>query len=107
MCLLGGAPEQNRALLVLWFGPRQPPERMVIFSWIVLGIAGFLLLASAVCWGLFVAADRYEFKQLGVKIFRISMVFVLFYINAMIYGHLFGVVSGTQKPVVEVISEES
>jgi hypothetical protein len=80
---------------------------MVIFTWICLGLAGVLLLASAVCWGVFIAADNDDWKRLGVKIFRVAMVFVLLYINGMIYGHLFGVVRGTQKPVTEVISEET
>jgi hypothetical protein len=80
---------------------------MVIFSWIFLGAAGLLLLASAVCWGMFIAADNDDWKRLGVKIFRLSMVCVLFYINGMIYAHLFGVATGAAKPVTEVIAEET
>jgi hypothetical protein len=80
---------------------------MVIFTWIVLGIAGLLLVASAICWGVFIAADSYDWKRLGVKIFRIAMVFVLFYVNGLIYAHIFGLAAGTEKPVAEVISEET
>jgi hypothetical protein len=79
---------------------------MLIFSWIVLGIAGLLLAASAACWGLFIALDDRDWRRLGVKVFRISMVFVLFYINVTIYRHIFGVVVGTEKPVPALISEE-
>lgn len=79
---------------------------MVIFTWIVLGIAGLLLVASAVCWGVFIAADNSDWKRLGVKAFRIAMVFVLFYVNALIYGHIFGVVKNEEKPLIEVVTEE-
>ncbi|MBX3622287.1 MAG: hypothetical protein KF891_20165 [Rhizobacter sp.] len=79
---------------------------MVIFTSIVLGIAGLLLLASAVCWGIFIAADNSDWKRLGVKVFRISMVFVLFYVNGLIYGHLFGVVNMAEKPVAEAAVED-
>jgi len=34
------------------------------------------------------------------------MVIVLFYINVYIYAHIFGVAGGTEKPVVELVSEE-
>lgn len=79
---------------------------MVIFTWIVLGIAGLLLAASGACWGLYLAMDQSDWRKLGVKLFRISMVFVLFYINVTIYRHIFGVVVGVEKPVAEVLSEE-
>jgi Na+-driven multidrug efflux pump len=79
---------------------------MLIFTWIVLGFAGLLLLASGACWGLFIALDNSDWRRLAVKVFRISMVFVLFYINVYIYAHIFGVAGGTEKPVVELISEE-
>ncbi|HET7795034.1 MAG TPA: hypothetical protein VFL64_16750 [Rhizobacter sp.] len=79
---------------------------MLIFTWIVLGIAGLLLAASGAFWGLFVALDNSDWRRLAVKVFRISMVFVLFYVNVFIYAHIFGVMGGTEKPVVEVISEE-
>lgn len=79
---------------------------MVIFTWIVLGFAGLLLAASGVCWGIHIAVDNSDWRRLGVKIFRISMVFVLFYINAAIYAHIFGVFRGTEKAIPEVISEE-
>ncbi|MBC7992661.1 MAG: hypothetical protein H7Z15_05395 [Rhizobacter sp.] len=79
---------------------------MVIFTWIVLGLAGLLIAASAACWGLFIALDNSDWRRLAVKVFRIAMVFVLFYINVYIYAHIFGVAGGTAKPVVELISEE-
>ena len=79
---------------------------MVIFGWIVAGIVGLLLAFSAVCWGVFIAADNSDWKRLGVKVFRIAMVFVLLYINVYVYAHIFGVMSGTQKPVAEVVAEE-
>ena len=79
---------------------------MLIFSWIVLGIAGLLLAASGACWGLFIALDDRDWRRLGIKVFRISMVFVLFYVNVTIYRHIFGVVAGTEKPVPALISEE-
>ena len=79
---------------------------MVIFSWIVLGLAGLLIAASGACWGLFVALDNSDWRRLAVKLFRIAMVVVLFYINVYIYAHIFGVAGGTAKPVVELVSEE-
>jgi hypothetical protein len=79
---------------------------MLIFTWIVLGLAGLLLLASGACWALFIALDNSDWRRLAVKVFRISMVFVLFYINVYIYAHIFGVAGGTEKPVAELISEE-
>ncbi len=91
---------------MLRFRLRQPPERMVIFTWIVLGIAGLLIAASGACWGLFVALDNSDWRRLAIKVFRVSMVFVLFYINVYIYAHIFGVAGGTEKPVIEIVSEE-
>jgi hypothetical protein len=91
---------------MVWFGLRQPPKRMVIFSWIVAGIVGLLLAFSAICWGVYLAAENSDWKRLGVKVFRISMVFVLLYINVYVYRHIFGVVAGTEKPVVEAVAEE-
>jgi Na+-driven multidrug efflux pump len=79
---------------------------MLIFTWIVLGFAGLLLIASGACWGLFIALDNSDWRRLAVKVFRISMVFVLFYVNVYIYAHIFGVAGGTEKPVAELISEE-
>ncbi len=79
---------------------------MAIFTWIVLGIAGLLLAASGACWGLFIALDNSDWRRLAVKVFRIAMVFVLFYINAYVYAHIFGVAGGTAKPAVEIFSEE-
>lgn len=79
---------------------------MVIFTWIVLGIAGLLLAASGACWGLFVTLDQADWRTLAVKLFRIGVVFVLFYINVTIYRHIFGVVAGVEKPVPAVLSDE-
>jgi hypothetical protein len=79
---------------------------MVILGWIIAGIVGLLLAFSTVCWGIFIAADNSDWKRLGVKVFRIAMVFVLLYINVYVYAHIFGVMSGTQKPVAEVVAEE-
>ncbi|MBL0727950.1 hypothetical protein [Piscinibacter sp. HJYY11] len=79
---------------------------MVIFGWIIAGIAGLLFAFSAVCWGIHIAVDNSDWKRLGIKVFRIGLVFVLLYINVYVYAHIFGVMSGTQKPVAEVVSEE-
>jgi len=80
---------------------------MAIFTWIVLGLAGLLLAVSAICWGIHLAVDNSDWRRLGVKIFRISMVFVLFYINAAIYAHIFGVFRGTEKPVPAILEDEA
>ena len=80
---------------------------MVIFSWIVLGFAGLLVAGSGACWGLFLALDNAGWRKLAVKVFRIAMVFVLFYINVYIYAHIFGVAGGTAKPVIELVTEET
>ncbi|MEO8151858.1 MAG: hypothetical protein ABI605_02230 [Rhizobacter sp.] len=78
---------------------------MVIFTWIVLGIAGLLLAVSGGCWGLFVALDNRDWRRLAIKIFRIAMVFVLFYINVAIYAHIFGTFRGAEKPVPAVVAD--
>ncbi|HEX3139889.1 MAG TPA: hypothetical protein VHQ87_07530 [Rhizobacter sp.] len=80
---------------------------MLIFTWIVLGLAGLLLATSGACWGLFIALDNSDWRRMAVKVFRISMVFVLFYVNVFIYAHIFGVMGGTEKPVVEIIEQEA
>ncbi|HEY0819901.1 MAG TPA: hypothetical protein VGD46_14050 [Rhizobacter sp.] len=79
---------------------------MVIFGWIMAGIAGLLFTFSAVCYGIHLAVDNSDWKRLGVRIFRIGLVFVLLYINVYVYAHIFGVMSGTEKPVTEVVTEE-
>jgi hypothetical protein len=61
---------------------------MVIVLWICWGIAGLLLAASGICWALFVLLDDSAWRRLGVKVFRFSMVFVLFSINMYIYSHI-------------------
>jgi hypothetical protein len=79
---------------------------MVIFGWIIAGIVGLLFAFSAVCWGIHIAVDNSDWKRLGVRVFRIGLVFVLLYINVFVYAHIFGVMSGTEKPVTEAVSEE-
>ena len=66
-----------------------------------------LVAASGACWGLFLALDNADWRKLAVKVFRIAMVFVLFYINVYIYAHIFGVAGGTAKPVIELVTEET
>jgi hypothetical protein len=78
---------------------------MVIFGWVIAGIVGLLLVFSAICWGVFIAADNSDWKRLGTKVFRIAMVFVLLYINVYVYAHIFGVMSGAPKPAVEATEE--
>lgn len=80
---------------------------MVIFTWIVLGLAGLLMAVSGACWGFFVASEKSDWRKLAVKVFRIAMVIVLFYINVYIYAHIFGVAGGTAKPVIELVTEEN
>jgi hypothetical protein len=79
---------------------------MVIFTWIVLGFSGLLLVASGACWGLFLALDNADWRRLAVKVFRIAMVFVLFYVNIYIYAHIFGVFKGTEPVVPAVIGTD-
>lgn len=79
---------------------------MRIFGWVIAAIVGLLLAFSAVCWGIFIAADNSDWKRLGIKVFRIAMVFVLLFINVQIYAHIFGVATGRQKPVTEIGAEE-
>jgi hypothetical protein len=61
---------------------------MLVFTWIVLGIVALFLVLSGVCWLLFILLDDARWKQLGVKVFRWSLVGVLFYINGVIWRHL-------------------
>ena len=61
---------------------------MVIFSWIVLGLAGLLLLLSGVCWAVFIANEDSDWRRLAVKLFRFSMVLVLLFVNVLIYKHI-------------------
>jgi len=74
---------------------------MAIFSWIMLGLTALLLLGSGIAWGLFLAMDDSDWRKLGVKVFRIAMVVMLFYVNAMIYLHIMRVFRG-EPPVVAV-----
>jgi len=61
---------------------------MVIFSWIVLGLAGLLLLFSGGCWVIFIANEDPDWRRLAVKLFRFSMVLVLLFVNVLIYTHI-------------------
>lgn len=79
---------------------------MVIYGWITAGIVGLLLVFSAICWGVFLAADNDDWKRLGVKTFRISLVFVLLYINVYIYAHVFGFAETSGKSVLEQLAED-
>ena len=63
---------------------------MLVFTWIVLGIVGLLLLLSALGWVLFLALDDSRWKELAVKVFRLAMVGLLFYINGVIWAHVAG-----------------
>ncbi len=74
---------------------------MLTFTWITLGLAALLLLASAACWGVHVAIDDRDWRRLGIKVFRFALVVLLFYVNAAIYGHLFGVFDRPAKPLLE------
>ena len=75
---------------------------MLIFSWIMLGVAALLLLGSGIAWGMFLAMEDKHWQKLGIKVFRIAMVVLLFYVNAMVYLHIVRVFRG-ERPVVEVV----
>ncbi|KQW02509.1 hypothetical protein [Rhizobacter sp. Root1221] len=68
---------------------------MVIFSWVVLGLAGLLLLFSGLSWGIFIANEDSDWRRLAVKVFRFSMVLVLLFVNVMIYAHIVSGLGGT------------
>lgn len=61
---------------------------MVIFSWIVLGFAAFLLVCSGISRAVYVANEDSDWRRLSVKLFRFSMVLVLLFINTYIWGHV-------------------
>jgi len=61
---------------------------MVIFSWIVLGLAVLLLLLSGVCWTVFIANEDSDWRRLAGKLVRFSMVLVLLFVNVLIYKHI-------------------
>jgi hypothetical protein len=61
---------------------------MRIFSWIVLGLAGVLLAFSGICWAIFILIDDSDWRRLAIKVFRLSMVVLLFYVNVAIYAHI-------------------
>ncbi len=79
---------------------------MLVLTWILGVIAGLLLAAGAVCWVVYIAADNTDWQKLSTKVFRMGVVFLLLLINCWIYAHIFGVATGTQKPVTEVIEED-
>jgi len=68
---------------------------MVIFSWVVLGLAAFLLACSGVSWGVYVAIEDSDWRRLSVKVFRFSMVLVLLFVNVMIYAHIVNGLTGS------------
>jgi hypothetical protein len=61
---------------------------MVIFTWICLGLVSLLMAASGICWLLFILLDDSDWRRLGSKVFRYSLVFVLLYINIYVYAHI-------------------
>lgn len=61
---------------------------MVIFSWVVLGLAGLLLLCSGISWAVYVANEDSDWRRLALKLFRFSMVLVLLFVNVLIYAHI-------------------
>jgi len=67
---------------------------MVIFSWVVLGLAGFLLLCSGICWGVYIAIEDSDWRRLSVKLFRFSMVLLLLFVNVLIYAHIVNGLTG-------------
>jgi len=67
---------------------------MVIFSWVVLGLAGFLLLCSGICWGVYIAIEDSDWRRLSVKLFRFSMVLLLLFVNVLIYAHIINGLTG-------------
>jgi hypothetical protein len=67
---------------------------MVIFSWVVLGLAAFLLVCSGISWGVYVAIEDSDWRRLSVKVFRFSMVLLLLFVNVMIYAHIVNGVAG-------------
>jgi len=74
---------------------------MVVFSWIFLGLTGLMLVGSGIAWGLSVVMDDSAWQKLGLKVFRLSMVVLLFYVNGVIYVHIVRVFRG-EPPVVAV-----
>jgi hypothetical protein len=79
---------------------------MVIFTWIVLGIAGVLLLVSGLLWALFLTSGTDRWRKAGVKVFRIAVVFVLLEINTFIYVRIYHIFYPPPAPP-PVVEEES
>lgn len=67
---------------------------MLIFTWIVLGLSGLLLLFSGVCWGVFITNEDSDWRRLAVRVFRQSMVLLLLFINVYVYARIIGGVTG-------------
>lgn len=63
---------------------------MLIFTWIVLGLAGLLLAFSGVCWGVFITNEDSDWRRLAVKVFRQAMVLLLLFINVFVYARVIG-----------------
>jgi len=61
---------------------------MTLFSMIVLGLAGVLLAGSGLCGALFLALGDADWRRLALKLFRISMVLVLLWVNVALYAHI-------------------
>jgi hypothetical protein len=68
---------------------------MVIFNWVVLGLAGLLLLGSGVAWGVYIAIEESDWRRLAVRVFRFSMVLVLLGLNVNLYAHIVGGLTGS------------
>jgi hypothetical protein len=66
---------------------------MAIFSWIVLGFTALMLLGSGLCWLLALMDDK-RWKKASVRLFRLALVGVLFYVNGVVWGHIVGSLVG-------------
>jgi len=67
---------------------------MVIFYWIVLGLAALLLAIAGITWGVYVANEHSDWRRLSVKVFRYAMVLVLLAVNVGIYAPIITVLFG-------------
>jgi hypothetical protein len=63
---------------------------MVYVYWILAGLTGFLLAASALCWGIFIAMDSPDWHKLGVKLFRFAKMSGLLLFNLWIWTRVIG-----------------
>ncbi len=81
---------------------------MLIFSSIMLGFATLLLVASGTCWLIsFLSTSRRDWRRLSLKVFRWSMVCVLFYVNIAVYVHIISAMFGEPAAAPEVTAEEA